>query len=47
MQLDKLTLKSQEALQEAQRIAQSYSHLRLERGEGRGGHGDNTSLTLG
>ncbi len=30
MQLDKLTLKSQEALQEAQRIAQGYSHQEID-----------------
>src|SRR5215831_13863462 len=30
MQQDKLTIKSQEALQEAQRIAQSYSHQELD-----------------
>src|SRR5262249_7982292 len=30
MQLDKLTLKSQEALQEAQRIAQGYSHQEVD-----------------
>src|SRR6266571_7757800 len=30
MQLDRLTIKSQEALQEAQRIAQSYSHQEVD-----------------
>jgi ATP-dependent Clp protease ATP-binding subunit ClpB len=30
MQLDRLTLKSQEALQEAQRLAQSYSHQEID-----------------
>ncbi|HEU5124138.1 MAG TPA: ATP-dependent chaperone ClpB [Verrucomicrobiae bacterium] len=30
MQLDKLTIKSQEALQEAQRIAQGYSHQQID-----------------
>src|SRR5258708_32676636 len=30
MQLDRLTLKSQEALQEAQRIAQGYSHQEVD-----------------
>jgi ATP-dependent Clp protease ATP-binding subunit ClpB len=30
MQMDRLTLKSQEALQEAQRIAQSYSHQEMD-----------------
>jgi ATP-dependent Clp protease ATP-binding subunit ClpB len=30
MQLDKLTLKSQEALQEAQRIAHDYSHQEVD-----------------
>src|SRR3954447_7832931 len=30
MQMDKLTLKSQEALQEAQRIAQGYSHQEID-----------------
>ncbi|MGN6553072.1 MAG: ATP-dependent chaperone ClpB [Verrucomicrobiota bacterium] len=30
MQLDKLTIKSQEALQEAQRIAQNYSHQQID-----------------
>ena len=30
MQLDRLTIKSQEALQEAQRIAQGYSHQEMD-----------------
>jgi ATP-dependent Clp protease ATP-binding subunit ClpB len=30
MQMDKLTIKSQEALQEAQRVAQSYSHQQID-----------------
>ena len=30
MQLDKLTIKSQEALQEAQRIAQGFSHQQID-----------------
>src|SRR5215831_9862865 len=30
MQMDRLTLKSQEALQEAQRIAQGYSHQEID-----------------
>src|SRR6516225_4887459 len=30
MQMDRLTIKSQEALQEAQRIAQSYSHQEVD-----------------
>src|SRR5215467_5645470 len=30
MQMDRLTLKSQEALQEAQRIAQGYSHQEVD-----------------
>jgi len=30
MQMDKLTLKSQEALQEAQRIAHGYSHQKVD-----------------
>src|ERR1700693_2059664 len=30
MQLDRLTIKSQEALQEAQRIAQGYSHQEVD-----------------
>src|SRR4029079_10663955 len=31
MQLDRLTIKSQESLQEAQRIAQGYSHQEIDR----------------
>src|SRR3974390_95562 len=30
MQMDRLTIKSQEALQEAQRIAQGYSHQEID-----------------
>ena len=30
MQLDKLTIKSQEAVQEAQRIAREYSHQEMD-----------------